>query len=533
MTDPIVAARGRSGNRRGAIVPLFAVLLPMLLIFAGFAINLAYMQLVSTELKITTDCAAHAGGRAMSVAQGDRTLTNEQKRDLALQMSIAKAQEIAQANPVVGRVLSVGTGSDSDIQIAFGRSVRANNGRGMYVFTETPMADILSDDQRPTSLAVTTNLELPMMFNVMKNSSFSYKDIDGTQHTAEAKHIDTFSPTRRSIATQVDRDIALVLDRSGSMLYFRDDEEMLDILKDLYETYDEIVIPGGWEYHYWQWRNSRYGGYWRDKGYHRPEEASGSWTIRNSSDRRWDPERTESERRISWSEYQDATRYLYDRRYSDNVIYQLERWENSSHTLGDSFSSSEADELTVDMAMFCYDWKYRRGAARYSRWWYLTQGVDAFLDVLDSTDQTELVSLVTFASSAQLDYTLQEDYSDIRAFIDELEPYGGTAIGDGMTTGLPPIVNGNAARPFAAKTIVVLTDGISNSGQDPDEAVADIMESNEVTIHTVTFTPGADKDAMSSVAQAGHGRHYHADDGSALIAIFEEIANNLPTILTE
>ena len=63
--------------RRGAILPLFAVLLPVLLIFAGFAINMAYMQLVATELKITTDCAAHAGGRAMSVAQGDDTLTNE------------------------------------------------------------------------------------------------------------------------------------------------------------------------------------------------------------------------------------------------------------------------------------------------------------------------------------------------------------------------------------------------------------------------------------------------------------------------
>ncbi|MEM7784393.1 MAG: pilus assembly protein TadG-related protein, partial [Planctomycetota bacterium] len=49
--------------RRGAIAPLFAVILPMLLIFAGFAINLAYMQLVNTELKIATDATSHAGGR--------------------------------------------------------------------------------------------------------------------------------------------------------------------------------------------------------------------------------------------------------------------------------------------------------------------------------------------------------------------------------------------------------------------------------------------------------------------------------------
>ena len=60
----------RSMNtRKGAVFPLFAVLLPVLILLCSFAINVAYMQLVSTELKIATDVAAHAGGRAMSVHQ--------------------------------------------------------------------------------------------------------------------------------------------------------------------------------------------------------------------------------------------------------------------------------------------------------------------------------------------------------------------------------------------------------------------------------------------------------------------------------
>ena len=102
-----------------------------------------------------------------------------------------------------------------------------------------------------------------------------------------------------------------------------------------------------------------------------------------------------------------------------------------------------------------------------------------------------------------------------------------------MTTGLPPIVSGPGARPFAAKTIVVLTDGENNNGEDPEVAVQNIMDENEITVHAVTFSLGADKATMAEVARIGHGRHYHADDGTALIAIFEEIANNLPTILTE
>ena len=38
---------------------------------------------------------------------------------------------------------------------------------------------------------------------------------------------------------------------------------------------------------------------------------------------------------------------------------------------------------------------------------------------------------------------------------------------------------------------------------------------------------------MEAVAAAGGGRNFHDDDGSNLVPIFEEIANTLPTILTE
>ena len=186
------------------------------------------------------------------------------------------------------------------------------------------------------------------------------------------------------------------------------------------------------------------------------------------------------------------------------LFYQLEKWENTSHSLGSSYSSWENYKLTSEMAKFCHDWKYNSsGAARYSRWWYLDQGVTAFLDVLDITDQEELVSLVTFNSSATLNYDLKKDYTNMRDHISGITPYGGTAIGDGMSEGLPPIINGVAARPFASKTIVVLTDGVSNSGEDPVSAVENIVGSNLISVHTVTFTPGADQTAMARSGSSG------------------------------
>ena len=534
-------------SRRGAIMPLFALLLPLLLIFAGFAINLAYMQLVSTELKIATDASCHAGGRAMSYLQTDDI-------DESVDLTIFHATRIAQANLVAGRQLSVGTDDEAaQITLHFGRSIRGDNaygsGFGMYEFTEIPVADVRDGTTRPSSLGVTGDLDIPMIFRMVAfdpdvggavNHGSQPGDIGtggsgggggGTREAASLVVAGTnlFHPARRSIATQVDRDIALVLDRSGSMLYYRDEVGLEDTLEDLYNTYETTTTPGYYEYAYWKWRNGR----WRWQGWYKEEDAHSSWENFDYAYSYWVEGETYSERLISWSEYQDATDWLYDRTYSNNVIYQLEKWTNTNHTLGSTYSSSENSELTDEKAMYCQDWKYVSGAPRFSRWWYLDQGVTAFLDVLDITDQEELVSLVTFSDSATLEYSLQDNYANIRNKVDGISPYGGTAIGSGMTTGLPPIVSGPGARPFAAKTIVVLTDGENNNGQDPEAAVQDIMDENEITVHAVTFSLGADKDTMTEVARIGHGRHYHADDGSALIEIFEEIANNLPTILTE
>ena len=540
----------RRNVRKGAIVPLFAILLPVILIFCGFAINLAYMQVVTTELKIATDCAAHAGGRAMSVAQDDSNSTAQEKRDRAIQAGIDKATELAGINTVLGRQLSVGqNGSDSEIEIGFGSSVRADNGYGMYAYTEAELSAIMNGETRPTSLHVDGNITVPMIFRVMNSTSSE----------GSTTSITGFSPERRSVATQVNRDVALVLDRSGSMLYFRDEDLLTETINDLYDTVRTFR-----RYYYSSNSNSAdyYRFQWVEDGMPTPDYWDGPYNSANA-------------RLISEDERDNALKDVYNRRYTDNVIYQLERWTNPYHTLGLKYSESyqnnsqqsdfdpedeqrsygDRDDLTQAMALYArdYDNEYRagvEGAPRHSRWGLLYDGVDAFLNVLDLTDQEELVSLVTFNNEARLDFNLQkstddngetpyvaEGYPNIRRLIAGITPDGGTAVGDGMLKGLPPLIpsedSTSLARPFAAKTIVVLTDGVSNSGTDPGEAVTEIVGEANVTIHTVTFSAGADQAAMRSVANAGHGRHYHDDDGSRLVGIFEEIANNLPTILTE
>ena len=529
----------KQSDRRGAIVPMFALLLPLLIIFCAFAVNLAYMQVVSTELKIATDCAAHAGGRAMSVAQDDETLTTPEKRDLAIESATALAQQIVNANPIIGRQVSVGgQGSGADIEVGFGRSLRSNNGQGRYDYTVLDTADVASGASVPSSFHVSSNLTAPLPFPVL------------------GSNISSFSPTRRTVATQVNRDVALVLDRSGSMLHFRDRgllDDTLDELHDTLRTFNRYRLssnPSSSEYNLFLWV---------EDGMPIPSEWSG-------------PTETETRPLISDDEHDDARGHVQRRNFSDNVIYQLERFGNPNHTLGLSYSESaqnnpnesnfdpndgqsavgDLGELTQPTAMYARDYERDVHSPRFSRSDLMIKGVEAFLAVLEDTPQEELVSLVTFSSQAELEYDLQRstdddglepfiplNYPNIRRELIEIDPRGGTAIGDGLLQGLVPLFPdsddaSSIARPFAAKTIVILTDGGNTAGTEPEDAVAQILQNEDATtIHTVTFTSGADRAAMEAVAAAGGGRNFHDDDGSNLVPIFEEIANTLPTILTE
>ena len=121
-----------------------------------------------------------------------------------------------------------------------------------------------------------------------------------------------------------------------------------------------------------------------------------------------------------------------------------------------------------------------------------------------------------------------------------IAPKNGTNISDGMDVGAKSIMDHNAnpnARFFAAKTIIVLTDGEQTVGSTmPSTMAAQLVNQYNIVIHTITFSASVSdesKDEMREVARIGGGQYYHVDDGADLIPVFEEIANNLPTIITE
>jgi Mg-chelatase subunit ChlD len=168
-----------------------------------------------------------------------------------------------------------------------------------------------------------------------------------------------------------------------------------------------------------------------------------------------------------------------------------------------------------------------------TRWTSLSKAVDAFLDALTATVPEEKVALVWFNHGIGTAVDLTLDYNAIRTGMDQLTPEGRTAIGLGLSEGVDALQNELTMRPYAQKTVVLMTDGRHNTGEPPDSVAVRELDHLEFLIQAVTFGDGADQQLMSRVADIGGGRHWHAQDPGALQKAYVDIANEIPTVLTE
>jgi Ca-activated chloride channel family protein len=370
--------RTSNDTRRGAMLVLIAICLPLCIIMAAFAIDVAWMQLVRTELRTATDAAARAGAKELSLSQNE---TAARKR----------AKQAARRNRVAGDPLRL---ANRDIEI--GKSTQA---------TPTSRFKFTPGGAKPNAVRVTGK------------RTESSKSGPVNLLFAGVLGVDQFKPQETATSTQLDRDICLVVDRSGSMM------ESLD---------------GG----------------------------------RNPQGKCDKPHPTKS------------------------------------------------------------------------RWGALSIAVKAFLDELAKTVQDEHVALASYSSNttecgnryriATIDSDLVSDYTKIDDEIDRIgsKPVKGrTSISAGLDKAIE-VLTGKKTRPFAVKTIVLMTDGIHNLGKEPLESAKDAKK-KDIVIHTITFSDDADIKRMKEVAAETGGKHFHAPDGASLVKIFKEIAATLPVLTTE
>jgi len=180
-----------------------------------------------------------------------------------------------------------------------------------------------------------------------------------------------------------------------------------------------------------------------------------------------------------------------------------------------------------------------------SRWAALATAVQGFVTALATTPQTEHVALVSYGSdfaycsvsnnASDIDQDLNADHSLVNSAMQSISDSvfnGATNISAGIDSGVVVLTDPLQARPFALKTIVLMTDGHATEGRDPVLAAEDAALEG-IMIHSITFGNGAQQPAMEAVAAATGGKHYHAPDAAALEAIFREIALTMLVTLTE
>ena len=158
---------------------LVAVTIILLIIAAAFSIDVAYMQLTRTQLRTSTDAAARAANEVLSRTQ-------------SIDLARAAARTAAEANRVAGAPLLL---DDSDI--LFGHANVLSDGKYDFSADTRPYNSIRVTGRRtPGSRSGPVGLLFAGVF---------------TTHT--------FNPVLDARTTNLDRDICIVADRSGSMNY--------------------------------------------------------------------------------------------------------------------------------------------------------------------------------------------------------------------------------------------------------------------------------------------------------------------------
>ena len=169
--------RNSHQHRRGIIVVLVAILIPVVMILLGFSVDLAQIQQARTELRVVADLSAKAAVGELSRTQNINKAKNA-------------ARDVCAINAVAGTSITL-----DDADIVFGRSERQVDGTWLFQAGVTPNNSVQVWARRTNTSA---NGALPLSFG---------KLIGRTSVEPE------FSAT----ASFLDIDICLVLDRSSSM----------------------------------------------------------------------------------------------------------------------------------------------------------------------------------------------------------------------------------------------------------------------------------------------------------------------------
>ena len=162
--------------------------------------------------------------------------------------------------------------------------------------------------------------------------------------------------------------------------------------------------------------------------------------------------------------------------------------------------------------------------------------------LIDGLPAQDRVGLVSFNSNARLDAALTDNHQAVVSALDGLAANGGTAIGSGLALALKQLAPASSrasgtSRP--ASMIVLLTDGVSNAGLDP-QAAADQARAAGIRVQAIGIglrnasvrvrgqdVGGVDEQTLQSIASTTGGKYYYAEAAGQLTQIYSTLGSEL------
>jgi Ca-activated chloride channel homolog len=175
-----ISENGHRNARRGSMLVMVAVLMVVVMAMVAFTVDVAYMQLVRTELRVANDAAAKAGALALAKSKGDANVA----RDAAI---AAAARNRVAGVPMVLKA--------EDIEV--GHSEKQQDGTWRFNVNQVPF----------TALRI--------------NGGRTSQSTDGAVKLFFGNFVATteFQPANTSVASQLEQEVCLVVDRSHSMCF--------------------------------------------------------------------------------------------------------------------------------------------------------------------------------------------------------------------------------------------------------------------------------------------------------------------------
>ena len=154
-----------------------------------------------------------------------------------------------------------------------------------------------------------------------------------------------------------------------------------------------------------------------------------------------------------------------------------------------------------------------------------------------STEANHQIAVASFSDDAWLELALTDDYNSARNAANRLEPTGGTNIGAGLQTANAILTTVPTA---TQKTVILLSDGLTNQGLSPDQILAGPVQEAAATgtcIYTVGFGDAGDIDEAllrNIAAGSGCGEYQYASAPADLERVYVRLRHeSLGTIVGE